>query len=86
MINRLIDMNISVSDNLKSKIPKAVDTNYSITEYAKSFINGMGETQRNRFKKMLENGIQCGMSVAESYGIDYEEFIDEVKKQLNVKE
>jgi len=60
------------------------DNVFSIQEYANSFINGMSETQRNRFKQMLENGIECGMSVAESYGIDYVKFISEVKKQLEV--
>ena len=60
------------------------NTNYTIEEYAKAFINGMGETQRNRFKKMLENGIKCGMSVSDNYGINYDEFIEEVKKQMGV--
>lgn len=60
------------------------ENTFTIKEYASSFITGMGDTQRMRFKKMLENGINCGMSVADSYGINYNEFISEVKKQLEV--
>ena len=81
MINRLIDMEVKPFN-------KTVSVNrefYSIGDYANAFIKGMGETQRNRFRKMLENGIKCGMSVADSYGIDYEDFIKEVKKQMGVK-
>ena len=62
-----------------------IATSAPLQEYATAFIDGMGETQRDRFKKMLESGIQCGMSVAAAYGINYSEFIDEVKKQLGVK-
>ena len=61
-----------------------LSTNPTIEEYARAFINGMGETQRNRFKKMLENGINCGMSIADNYGVDYDDFIIEVKKQMGV--
>ena len=57
---------------------------FTIEEYVKAFIDGMGETQKARFKKMLENGIKCGMSVADSYDVDYDEFITEVKKQMGV--
>jgi hypothetical protein len=84
MINRLIDMNVSVSDNYKKVIPKS-NGNYTIQDYANAFIQGMGETQKTRFKKMLENNIECGMSVAENYGIDYNEFIEEVRKQLGLE-
>ena len=85
MINRLIDMNIpSISNNRELITPFNKDI-YTIKDYAVTFLQGMGETQRNRFKKMLENGIQCGMSVANNYGIDYDEFIEEVKKQMEVK-
>lgn len=83
MINRLIDM-----EPMKKQIDKPkiipIPTNATMQEYAMAFIAGMGETQRNRFKKMLESGIKCGMSVAESYGIDYDDFITEVKNQLKV--
>ena len=57
---------------------------YTIEDYARAFINGMGETQKSRFKKMLENGIKCGLSVADNYGVDYDKFIAEVKKQMEV--
>lgn len=60
------------------------DDDYTIEEYANSFINGLGETQRLRFKKMLENGIESGMSVAKSYNVDYDRFISAVKKQMGV--
>lgn len=83
MINRLINMEVKplnmrdINNNISNK-------NYTIEEYVNAFINGMGETQRNRFKKMLENGIECGMSVAENYNLDYNKFIIEVKKQMGV--
>ena len=60
--------------------------NYSITDYAISFIYGMGTTQRERFKKMLEQGIRCGESVALNYGVDYDDLINEVKRILDVEE
>ena len=80
-INRLINMEV--------KIPKhnkiiSEPGNYTIPEYATAFISGLSITQKERFKQMLLNGIQSGMSVAKNYGIDYEEFILEVKKQLNL--
>ncbi len=82
MINRLINMEVPSIETFN--VVPINNTNYTIEEYAKAFINGMGETQRNRFKKMLENGIKCGMSVADNYGINYDEFIEEVKKQMGV--
>lgn len=83
MINRLINMNPIITNNsyTPNKSMKA-----SITDYAISFLNGLSDTQKNRFKKMLENNIQCGMSVAETYEIDYDDFINEVKKLLKVGE
>ena len=83
MINRLIDMNVSPIEPEVIIIPEN-KTNYTIQDYATAFIEGMGETQQNRFRKMLKNGIKCGMSVADNYGIDYDEFITEVKKQMEV--
>jgi len=47
---------------------------------ARFFVNGMGATQRERFKTMLQNGIKCGESFAKSYGVPAEEFILEVRK------
>lgn len=83
MINRLIDMNIAVSKphTIQPSLPV---TNYTIQEYALAFISGLNITQKERFKQMLENGIECGMSVAKSYGINYKEFIKEIKNQLGV--
>lgn len=83
MINRLINMNptVSLNNNSFNKTLKA-----TIKDYAVCFLNGLSDTQKIRFKKMLENNIQCGMSVAENYGIDYEEFITEVKQLLKVGE
>lgn len=83
MINRLIDMSPSINKS-KLKDEKLKSANASIADYAISFLEGMSETQRNRFKKMLENNIECGMSVAKTYGIDYKSFITEVKKILEV--
>ena len=77
MINRLIDI---------KAIPKVGSTSkkYTAEDYAISFLNGLSNTQRNRFKAMLENNIECGQSVAKSYGIDYDIFINAVKKILFV--
>lgn len=87
MINRLINMEISPI-NMRSNdntIEKHVQSGkFTIEQYANAFIEGMSETQKERFKKMLENNIECGLSVAENYGIDYDKFINEVKKQMEV--
>ena len=40
----------------------------------------------DKVDQMLENNIECGMSVAKSYGIDYPSFIKEVKTILKVGE
>ena len=69
----------------ETQIPNIDNGNYTVEEYASAFINGMGETQKQRFKKMLENGIQCGLSVAQNYGIDYDDFITD-EKVLALKE
>lgn len=82
MISRLIDLDIKIDETPINE--RTNNTNFDIKDYAISFINGMNENQRNRFKLMLQNNIQCGMSVAYSYGIDYQKFIAEVKKQLKV--
>ena len=60
--------------------------NYTVSDYAISFVYGMGSEQRKRFKEMLINGFECGKSVATNYGVDYEELMKEVKRILNVKE
>ena len=83
MINRLINIEIT-PPKLKNN-ENAHSGNYTIEEYAIAFISGMSDTQQNRFKQMLENDIESGMGVAKSYGIDYKEFIKEVKKLLKVK-
>lgn len=83
MINRLI--NIDITPPKQEKAPNMHAGNYTTEEYVIAFISGMSETQQQRFKKMLENNIESGMGVAKSYGIDYAEFIKEVKKQLKVK-
>ena len=83
MINRLINMDIPKVNHRTLEITP-LNGLYSIKDYANSFINGMSDTQRIRFKKMLENNIKCGMSVAENYGINYDDFISEVKKQIGV--
>ena len=82
MINRLIDMEIPPQKK-ETKSTNIMKT-YTMKDYANAFINGMGEIQRRRFKDMLKNGIKCGMSAAVNYGIEYEPFIEEVKKQLEV--
>lgn len=83
MISRLIDMDISKYNGYAAKPLKS--DNFTISDYANSFLFGMSSTQRDRFKRMLENNIECGMSVALNYGIDYGKFIQEVKNKLNVE-
>lgn len=61
-------------------------TNFSIEDYAITFVYGMGKTQRDRFKKMLEQNIKCGESVAYNYGVNYDDLIKEVKRILKVEE
>lgn len=82
MVSSLINMNIRVDTNKK---PVMYNGRFTVEQYVSTFLNGLGETQRNRFKKMIELGIKSGMSVAKSYGLDYDEFITEVKKQLKIK-
>ena len=83
MINKLIDMTVYPITYEKEEV---IQNNgvYTIEDYARAFINGMGETQKARFRKMLENNIKCGLSVAQNYDVDYDEFITEVKKQMEV--
>ena len=47
---------------------------------ARFFVNSMGEVQRERFKLMLQNGAECGESIAKSYGVPLKDFISEVQK------
>lgn len=58
---------------------------FTIEDYAIAFVYGMGKKQRDRFKKMLEQNIKCGESVAINYGVDYDELMTEVKRILNVE-
>lgn len=84
MINRLIDVNPIINNAVNKESKNSSVLNNSIEEYAISFIEGMSENQLRRFKKMLENGIECGTSVANAYEVNYEDFINEVKKLLKV--
>lgn len=91
MINHLItNHNKRKINNKYLKVDDVENVNKNkqhnnLKDYAVSFIQGMSETQRARFKNMLENKIECGMSVAKLYGLDYREFISEVKKELGVE-
>jgi len=68
------------SKNSITKINK--DTSTAVQNCAKLFVSGMGDAQRERFKIMLQNGIQCGESIAKSYGVPLEDFITEIKKLI----
>ena len=74
-------------DNTLSKLEKPLDKKgiYTIEDYAIAFVYGMGYTQRNRFKKMLEQGIKCGECVALNYGVNYDDLIKEVSRILKVE-
>lgn len=82
MINRLIEL---PKPKVNKNLPVLYTGDYTISDYAQAFISGLSPAQKTRFKEMLKNKIECGMSVAQSYGIDYKEFIKEVKKQLGVE-
>ena len=69
-----------------TKLPIENNGKFSIEDYAITFVYGMGKPQRDRFKKMLEQGIKCGESVAYNYGIDYDELIKEIKRILKVED
>ena len=73
MINKLINMKVTPisakSGNIVVEKP-AKNGKFTIEDYASAFINGMDNNQKERFKRMLENGINCGESVAYNYGID----------------
>ncbi len=81
MINRLINLDIKMPSN-----NEAIKSNgsYTISQYVTVFLAGLDKNQKDRFRKMLESGIKSGMSVASSYGIDYNDFINEVKNQLSI--
>lgn len=53
--------------------------NNNINIYAQTFINSLTIAQRKQFKKMIENGIEVGRSVAETYGVPLKQFIEEVR-------
>lgn len=82
MINAVMKVPIEKSNNNLIK-PKS---QYTTEDYAITFVYGMGKTQRERFKQMLNQGITCGESVAYNYGIEFEPFIAEVKRILKVEE
>jgi len=52
----------------------------TVENCARLFVNGMGDAQRERFKLMLQSGVQCGESVARSYGVPLGDFMAEVRK------
>ena len=81
MLNTVMKLPIEKTQNNTIKLK----TQYSIEDYAITFIYGMGKTQRERFKKMLEQGLTCGESIAYNYGIEYKPFISEVKRILKVE-
>lgn len=60
-------------------------SNYTIEDYALSFVSGMSNTQRKRFKQMLEQGIKCGECIALNYGVNYDDLMNEVKRVLKVE-
>lgn len=76
----------TVKDTVKLFNVEDEKRKYTVEDYALSFILGMGVSQRNRFKKMLEQGIKCGESVAINYGVDYDDLMKEVKRILKVEE
>lgn len=47
---------------------------------ARLFVDGMGDNQRDRFKRMMQSGVEVGRSIAQTYEVPLDEFIDEVRK------
>ena len=79
-------VNPSITIPVEKTISKLNNGKFSIEDYAIAFVYGMGKSQRERFKKMLEQNIKCGESIAVSYGVDYDKLIHEVKRILKVEE
>lgn len=52
---------------------------HNATAYAQAFVDSLSDAQRKQFKKMLENGVEVGRSIAETYGVPLKQFIMEVK-------
>lgn len=77
LTSKMADMPIDKKENSNGK--------FTITDYAIAFIYGMSTGQRERFKKMLEQGYECGKSIANNYDVDYDKFIKEVRRLLNVE-
>ena len=74
------------TSNIQKSVEKSTNNGkFNTEDYAIAFIYGMSKTQRDRFKKMLEQGIRCGESVALNYGVDYNELMNEVKRILKVE-
>ena len=79
-------VNNIISTPMEKVASKSNNGKFSVEDYAITFVYGMGKTQRERFKKMLENNIKCGESVANNYRVDYDSLIKEVKRILKVEE
>jgi len=75
MISSLIVPPKSKSSESVTSVPST-----AVQNCARLFIGSMGDNQRERFKKMLQSGVQCGESIAKSYGVPLNEFIAEVEK------
>lgn len=74
------------TSKIQASVEKSTNNGkFSIEDYAIAFIYGMGKTQRDRFKKMLEQNIKCGESVAMNYGVDYDALMTEIKRILKVE-
>lgn len=47
---------------------------------ARMFVGSMGDSHRERFKKMIELNPANGQSISQAYNVPHDEFISEVKK------
>ena len=49
-------------------------------KYAVQFLKSISENQRKKIKTMLENGVDCYRGISESYNIQHDIFIAELKQ------
>ena len=52
----------------------------TVQNCARLFVGGMGETQRERFRRMIQIGAGCCESIAQAYSVPLDEFVAEVKR------
>lgn len=57
-------------------------TTITVLDHARDFVNSLNPEQRRRFRKMMEQGINVGESLAKTYDLDPTEFMQALKQVL----